>query len=57
MSLLGILLGSVAGFRSLFRYTRRAAERQEREDRAEREGQGPPRTSDTETPDHDPSSR
>jgi F0F1-type ATP synthase assembly protein I len=33
LTLLGIVVGSAAGFRSLLQYTRRAAAREEREDR------------------------
>jgi ATP synthase protein I len=46
MTLVGIALGSAAGFRSLLRYTRRAAARQEREDRAESALEEKQRTSD-----------
>ncbi len=46
LTLLGIVVGSAAGFRSLLRYTKRAAAREEREDR-EREASEEPKTDDT----------
>jgi F0F1-type ATP synthase assembly protein I len=41
LTLLGIAIGSAAGFRSLLQYTRRAAARMEREDAAEEAAKKP----------------
>ncbi len=41
LTLLGIVIGSAAGFRSLLKYTQRAAARQEREDAAEEAAKKP----------------
>ncbi len=50
LTLVGIIIGSAAGFRSLIRYSKRAAAREEREDQAREDLEKSKTTTDTSEP-------